>query len=72
LLTVVLRFHNGILGAIDNSREAADGYDQRVEILHSEGKIETGMDGGFSALMAQAARESYDEYRPVRLEEVNT
>jgi myo-inositol 2-dehydrogenase/D-chiro-inositol 1-dehydrogenase len=111
-------------GAIDNSRKAAYGYDQRVEILGSEGKIETGncypnqasvssgknvykdlplnffmerytesfarelqsfvsavrqkrpkevtgMDGRIPVLMALAARKSYDEHRPVRLEEVN-
>ena len=36
---VVLRFRNGVIGTIDNSRKAAYGYDQRVEILGSEGKI---------------------------------
>ena len=39
---IVLRFRNGVIGTIDNSRKAAYGYDQRVEILGSEGKIETG------------------------------
>ena len=39
---VVLRFSNGVIGTIDNSRKAAYGYDQRVEILGSEGKIATG------------------------------
>ena len=38
---VVLRFKNGVIGTIDNSRKAAYGYDQRVEILGSEGKIAT-------------------------------
>jgi predicted dehydrogenase len=37
----VLRFRNGVIGTIDNSRKAVYGYDQRVEILGSEGKIET-------------------------------
>ena len=38
---IVLRFRNGVIGTIDNSRQAAYGYDQRVEILGSEGKIAT-------------------------------
>ncbi len=37
----VLRFRNGVIGTIDNCREAAYGYDQRVEILGSLGKIAT-------------------------------
>lgn len=39
---VVLRFHNGAIGTIDNSRRAVYGYDQRVEILGSAGSIATG------------------------------
>src|ERR1022692_3528932 len=38
---IVMRFHNGVIGTIDNCRQAAYGYDQRVEILGSEGKIAT-------------------------------
>ena len=38
---VVLRFKNGAIGTIDNSRKAVFGYDQRVEILGSKGKIAT-------------------------------
>jgi myo-inositol 2-dehydrogenase/D-chiro-inositol 1-dehydrogenase len=38
---VVLRFRNGAVATIDNSRKAPYGYDQRVEILGSLGKIET-------------------------------
>lgn len=38
---IVLRFHNGVIGTIDNSRRAPYGYDQRIEILGSRGKIET-------------------------------
>jgi myo-inositol 2-dehydrogenase/D-chiro-inositol 1-dehydrogenase len=36
---VVLRFKKGTIGTIDNSRKAVFGYDQRVEILGSKGKI---------------------------------
>jgi myo-inositol 2-dehydrogenase/D-chiro-inositol 1-dehydrogenase len=38
---IVLRFRNGAIGTIDNSRQAAYGYDQRAEILGSNGKIAT-------------------------------
>ncbi len=34
-----LKFTNGSLGVIDNSRQAVYGYDQRVEVLGSEGAI---------------------------------
>jgi myo-inositol 2-dehydrogenase/D-chiro-inositol 1-dehydrogenase len=120
---IVLRFRNGVIGTIDNSRQAAYGYDQRVEILGSQGKIATencypnqamvstgtmvrkdlplnffmdrytesfaaelrsfaaavrenrptavtGIDGRIPVVMGLAARKSYDEHRPVRLEEV--
>jgi myo-inositol 2-dehydrogenase / D-chiro-inositol 1-dehydrogenase len=121
---VVLRFRGGAIATIDNSRKAAYGYDQRVEILGSLGKIETenrypnqacistaknvsrdlplnffmdryeqsfvaeldsfaaaildghatavpGSDGRITTVMALAARKSYDERRPVRIEEVS-
>lgn len=120
---IVMRFRNGVIGTIDNSRQAAYGYDQRVEILGCNGKIETGncypnhatvsngknvyrdlplnffmerytesfvtelrsftrailekrptevtgIDGRIPVVMALAARKSYDEHRPVRLEEI--
>ena len=38
---VVLHFRGGAIGTIDNSRKATFGYDQRVEILGSKGKIAT-------------------------------
>jgi myo-inositol 2-dehydrogenase/D-chiro-inositol 1-dehydrogenase len=38
---IMLRFKNGVIGTIDNCRRSAYGYDQRVEILGSAGKIET-------------------------------
>lgn len=120
---IVLRFKNGTIGTIDNSRRAVYGYDQRVEILGSEGAISidncypnqavvstataiqrdlplnffmdryvesfacelrafvkavrdeipvpvTGIDGRIAVALALAARKSYDEHRPVRLDEV--
>jgi myo-inositol 2-dehydrogenase/D-chiro-inositol 1-dehydrogenase len=39
---VTLRFANGALGAIDNSRRAVYGYDQRVEVFGSEGQVVVG------------------------------
>ncbi len=39
---VQLKFKNGMLGTIDNSRRAVYGYDQRVEVFGSEGCIQTG------------------------------
>jgi myo-inositol 2-dehydrogenase / D-chiro-inositol 1-dehydrogenase len=38
---VTLRFSNGAIGTIDNSRKAVYGYDQRVEVLGSKGAIAT-------------------------------
>jgi myo-inositol 2-dehydrogenase/D-chiro-inositol 1-dehydrogenase len=120
---IVLRFRNGVIGTIDNSRQAAYGYDQRVEILGSRGSIATenrypnqavvstatevrkdlplnffmdrytesyagevrafvqavredrptpvsGADGLVAVVMGLAARKSYDEHRPVRLDEL--
>ena len=117
---LTLRFRNGVIATIDNSRQAAYGYDQRVEILGSEGSISTancypnqavvsngktvhrdlplnffmerytesfaselrsfvesvraqrptavtGIDGRIPVVMALAARQSYEERRPVRI-----
>jgi myo-inositol 2-dehydrogenase/D-chiro-inositol 1-dehydrogenase len=38
---IVLRFRNGVIGTIDNSRQAVYGYDQRVEVLGATGAIAT-------------------------------
>ncbi len=120
---VVLRFKSGVIGTIDNSRKAVYGYDQRVEILGSQGSIATGncypnqavistatevrrdlplnffmdrytdsfanelrafvgavledqptpvtgIEGRIPVVMGLAARRSYDERRPVRLDEM--
>ncbi len=39
---VMLQFSNGVIGTISNSRHAAYGYDQRVELLGSAGAVCTG------------------------------
>jgi len=36
---ITLRYQNGAIGTIDNSRQAVYGYDQRVEVFGSEGNI---------------------------------
>lgn len=37
----LLRFANGLIGTIDNCRQAVYGYDQRVEVLGTKGAIHT-------------------------------
>ena len=37
---ITLRFTNGAIGTIDNSRKAVYGYDQRVEVFGSEGMLQ--------------------------------
>lgn len=39
---VTFRFKNGAMGAIDNSRKAIYGYDQRIEVHGSKGTIRVG------------------------------
>lgn len=36
---ITLKFANGALGVIDNSRQAVYGYDQRIEVFGSKGQI---------------------------------
>jgi myo-inositol 2-dehydrogenase/D-chiro-inositol 1-dehydrogenase len=39
---ITLKFENGAMGTIDNSRRAVYGYDQRAEVFGSAGSISTG------------------------------
>lgn len=39
---VMLKFANGVIGTIDNSRQAVYGYDQRVEVFGSGGVAQSG------------------------------
>ncbi|UQS84115.1 inositol 2-dehydrogenase [Bombilactobacillus thymidiniphilus] len=41
---VTLKFENGAIGEIDNSRKAVYGHDQRAEVFGSKGKVETDND----------------------------
>jgi myo-inositol 2-dehydrogenase/D-chiro-inositol 1-dehydrogenase len=38
-VVITLKFANGVIGTIDNSRQAVYGYDQRVEVFGSEGMV---------------------------------
>ena len=49
-----LRFANGALGVIDNSRQAVYGYDQRVEVFGSKGYVEVKNDFPNSARLSTA------------------
>jgi myo-inositol 2-dehydrogenase/D-chiro-inositol 1-dehydrogenase len=122
---ITLRFANGAIGTIDNSRQAVYGYDQRVEVFGSNGMVQahnntpdndvffdaegvhsakplyfflerytesfiaemkefvrsirenvsppvTGIDGRIPVVMGMAAKKSYLEHRPVRLDEITT
>ena len=39
---VTLKFANGVIGTIDNSRQAVYGYDQRVEVFGNQGMLQVG------------------------------
>ncbi len=49
-----LRFENGAIGVIDNSRKAVYGYDQRAEVFGSGGAIASGNNAPYNALLSDA------------------
>ncbi|WNR43125.1 inositol 2-dehydrogenase [Paenibacillus roseipurpureus] len=51
---VTLRFANGALGVIDNSRQAVYGYDQRVEVFGSKGSVVVSNDHPNTAVISTA------------------
>lgn len=51
---ITLRFRNGALGVIDNSRKAVYGYDQRVEVFGSKGSVTIANDHPNSAVVSTA------------------
>jgi myo-inositol 2-dehydrogenase/D-chiro-inositol 1-dehydrogenase len=51
---ITLRFVDGVLGAIDNSRQAVYGYDQRVEVFGSQGMVACSNDTPNSAVVSDA------------------
>ncbi|MGC9522849.1 MAG: inositol 2-dehydrogenase [Anaerolineae bacterium] len=52
---ITLRFENGAIGTIDNSRQAVYGYDQRAEVFGSRGAVRTENDFPNTALLSDAA-----------------
>lgn len=50
----LLRFANGVIATIDNSRKAVYGYDQRVEFFGSAGAVNTGNNFANSAVLSTA------------------
>ncbi|MCD9023574.1 inositol 2-dehydrogenase [Cohnella silvisoli] len=52
---VTLKFENGALGVIDNSRQAAYGYDQRMEVFGSKGNVAVANDHPNTAEISTAA-----------------
>jgi myo-inositol 2-dehydrogenase/D-chiro-inositol 1-dehydrogenase len=50
----VLRFANGAIGAIDNSRRAVYGYDQRVEVFGSAGVVAISNNAADNAVVSDA------------------
>jgi myo-inositol 2-dehydrogenase/D-chiro-inositol 1-dehydrogenase len=51
---ITLHFENGVLGTIDNSRQAVYGYDQRVEAFGSQGMVTCSNDTPDSAVVSDA------------------
>ena len=52
---VMLRFKNGVIANIDNSRKAVYGYDQRVEVFGSRGAVATNNNYPNSAVISNDA-----------------
>jgi myo-inositol 2-dehydrogenase/D-chiro-inositol 1-dehydrogenase len=52
---VTLRFEGGAIGTINNSRRAAYGYDQRVEVFGEKGMVGTSNEASDSAAVSDAA-----------------
>ncbi|KJR46192.1 Myo-inositol 2-dehydrogenase 1 [Desulfosporosinus sp. I2] len=49
---ITLKFANGAIGVIDNSRKASYGYDQRVEVFGSKGCVTVSNDTPSSAVLS--------------------
>jgi myo-inositol 2-dehydrogenase/D-chiro-inositol 1-dehydrogenase len=68
---VTLKFANGALGVIDNSRQALYGYDQRVEVFGSKGSVTVQNDHPNSAEISTADGISRDKPLHFFLERYN-
>ena len=53
---ITLRFEDGVIGAIDNSRQAVYGYDQRVEVFGSGGCVTADNDYPNTTVVSDAQR----------------
>jgi myo-inositol 2-dehydrogenase/D-chiro-inositol 1-dehydrogenase len=53
---ITLRFQNGVVGTIDNSRQAVYGYDQRVEVFGSGGCVTADNNYPNTAIVSDASR----------------
>ncbi len=51
---ITLKYRNGVIGVIDNSRQAVYGYDQRVEVFGSKGSITVANNTPNSAVVSNA------------------
>lgn len=69
---VTLRFANGALGVIDNSRQAVYGYDQRVEVFGSKGSVAVTNDHPNTAEISTAEGITRDKPLHFFLERYNT
>ena len=58
---ITLKFENGAIAVIDNSRKAAYGYDQRVEVFGSKGSIEANNDTETNTVLRTEASVSSDK-----------
>jgi myo-inositol 2-dehydrogenase/D-chiro-inositol 1-dehydrogenase len=52
---ITLRYANGVIGTIDNSRQAVYGYDQRIEIFGSEGSVSVANNKPHTAVLSNTA-----------------
>ena len=57
---ITLKFKNGVIGTIDNSRKSAYGYDQRVEVLGSAGMADISNERPNTARLSTAESISED------------
>jgi myo-inositol 2-dehydrogenase/D-chiro-inositol 1-dehydrogenase len=53
---ITLHFEDGVLGSIDNSRQAVYGYDQRVEVFGSKGAVSADNNYPNTAVISDARR----------------
>ena len=57
---VSLKFENGVIGTIDNSRQAVFGYDQRVEVFGSKGMAQSSNNTANNVIYSGAQAVSQD------------